>query len=778
MRLLFIIGYDSAAIPLLREVLHEEAKEHGFEFRVMRDEECDAYIDELKKSDAVFVYSRKLPEKVAEVLKNPTARIVISVHPEYPSRIGYDSYLKARELWFTAGRENFSALVHLILKELGFEVEVPEVKSVPWHGIYHPDLGIFEELEDYLKIYEKRPLVGIIAYRNHVLFGGAEYVDELIGEIEKEGLGVLTLFTRKYKDEFLDIPDVRESIEKFFFMDGKPLVDAVINLSYFSLLKGKIDVLKKLGVPVLNPVASFYMSMEEWLERDSIDYLSQVYNVIMPEIDGLIEPIAYSFQDIGETKHYRPLRAHAELIARRVKKWIELRRKRVSERRIAIILINPPCKNLEASVGVGFGLDVPESVVRLLKKLKDLGYSVENVPESGKELIRAFLSRKAISEFRWTSVEEVVSKGGALGFVDCETYISWLRELPEDAVKKLIKDWGDPAEVLARRAKKEFVGMVYDGKFVIPGLRFGNVVVLTQPKFGCAGSACDGRVCRILHDPTITPPHQWLAVYRWLTRVFKADVLIHFGTHGYLEFRPGKGVGLSPSCWPEISIDDAPHLYVYAVSNPMEGVIAKRRSYATLVDHVYPPMTMADVLEDIESLINQFAHAKGLGDLTRAQKICEEILEKAKDAKIPLKANDPEKAVEELHRYVTGCRETQIELGLHIFGSSDRERAVEYAATAMAKDSHYSVSLRRVIAEYLGLDYDRLREKPFEINELGMTNLETVEFLQKTALGVLQKLVEMGIRSEDLDSDVLERVLREVMDFELGAIQRKSRKSC
>jgi len=189
-------------------------------------------------------------------------------------------------------------------------------------------------------------------------------------------------------------------------------------------------------------------------------------------------------------------------------------------------------------------------------------------------------------------------------------------------------------------------------------------------------------------------------------------------------------------------------------------------------------MTMADVLEDIESLINQFAHAKGLGDLTRAQKIYEEILEKAKDAKIPLKANDPEKAVEELHRYVTGCRETQIELGLHVFGSSDRERAVEYAATAMAKDSHYSVSLRRVIAEYLGLDYDRFREKPFEINGLGMTNLETVEFLQKTALGVLQRLVEMGIRSEDLDSDVLERVLREVMDFELGAIQRKSRKSC
>jgi len=774
MRLFFIIGYDSAAIPLLKEVLHDEAKEHGFEFRVVNDSECISYIDELKRSDALFVYSRKLPDEVAEVLKNPATKVVISIHPEYPSKTSFDSYLKAREFWITAGRDNFSGLVHLILKELGFDVEVPEVKKVPWHGIYHPDIGIFEELRDYLKIYERRPLVGIIVYRNHVLFGGAEYVDELIREIEKKGLGVIAVFTRKFRDEFMDIPDVFDSMERFFFINGEPLVDAIVNLSYFSLLKGKTEILKKLGVPVLNPVTSFYMSMEEWLESDSIDYLSQVYNVIMPEIDGLIEPIVYTFPTIREKKDYKSFRAHAELIAKRVKKWVELRRKRVCERKIAIILINPPCKNLEASVGVGFGLDVPESVVRLLKKLKELGYSVENEPDRGKELIRTFLSRKAISEFRWTSVEEVVFKGGALGFVDYETYVSWLRELPEDAARKLISDWGDPKEVLAKRAKKEFVGMVYDGKFVIPGLRFGNIVVLTQPKFGCSGSACDGRVCRILHDPTITPPHQWLAVYRWLTRVFRADVLIHFGTHGYLEFRPGKGVGLSPSCWPEISVDDVPHLYVYAVSNPMEGVIAKRRSYAAIIDHIYPPMAMADVLEDIESLINQFAHAKGLGDLNRAQKIYEEILEKAKDAKISLKANDPEKVVEELHRYITGCRETQIELGLHVFGSSEEERAVEYAATVMAKDSHYSVSLRRALAEYFGLDYEELREKPFEVNRFGMTNLETMDFLQKTALKVLERLVEEGIESEDLDIEVLDRVLREVINFELGAIEGKS----
>ncbi|MDK2795928.1 MAG: cobaltochelatase CobN [Archaeoglobaceae archaeon] len=773
MKLVFIIGYDSVAIPLLRDVLKSEAEEHGFEFMVLSDSECSSYINELINCDALFAYSRNLPEEVVEIFRNPKAKVIISVHPEYPSKIRFDSFLKAREFWLRAGKENFSGLVHLILKELGFEVEVPEVRHVPWHGIYHPDLGIFDRVEQFLKKYEKRPLVGIIAYRNHVLFGKAEYLDELIREIEKEGVGVIPVFTRKHKDEFVEVPDVSESIDKFFFLNGEPLVDAIINLSYFSLLKGKIEILRTLGVPVLSPLTSFYMTLEEWLESDSIDYLSQVYNVIMPEIDGLIEPIPYSFPLIGETKDYKPFRPHAKLIARRVKKWVELRRKKVSERKIAIVLINPPCKNLESSIGVGFGLDVPESVVRLLSRLKELGYAVENEPKSGEELIRTFLSRKAISEFRWTSVEEVVAKGGALGFVDYETYISWLSELPEEAREKLIRDWGDPAEVLARRIKKELVGMVYDGKFVIPGLRFGNIVILTQPKFGCAGSACNGNVCRILHDPTITPPHQWLAVYRWLTRIFKADILIHFGTHGYLEFRPGKGVGLSPSCWPEISIDDVPHLYVYAVSNPMEGVIAKRRSYATILDHVYPPMAMADVLEDIESLISQFTHAKCLGDLLRAEKIYEELLEKAKKANLPIIANTPEKVVEELHRHVTAIRETQIELGLHIFGSSNREKAIEYVITAMAKDTHSYPSIRRVLAEYLGLDYDELKERPMEVNRLGLINTETMRFLHKTALEVLKRLVDMGLSSKSIEVDVLKQILMEVVDLELRNLKRE-----
>jgi len=418
---------------------------------------------------------------------------------------------------------------------------------------------------------------------------------------------------------------------------------------------------------------------------------------------------------------------------------------------------------------VGFGLDVPESIVRLLHKLKEDGYRIENPPEDGNGLIKLILERKAISEFRWTSVEEIVEKGGAVDFVDLETYIEWFNELPEEVRNKMIKDWGSPDDVLAGNTEREFAGMVYRNRFVIPGLLFGNVFITPQPKFGCAGSVCDGNVCRILHDPTITPPHQWLAVYRWITRVFKADVIIHFGTHGYLEFRPGKGVGLSPSCWPEISVDDVPHLYVYNVSNPMEGVIAKRRSYATIVDHLYPPMSMANVLEDIDVLLAQYSKAKQLGDFERARIIYEEILEKAKSNNIPIKSSgdDPDKVIEEIHRYVDAVRGTQIEMGLHVFANPphEPEKLAEYVATVMAYDSYAFPSIRRVLAEYLGLNYDEMKTKPNDVNELGLTNSETIDLLHRMAVRIIKRLLESGFNSNTADE-----MLAEVIEEELGGI--------
>jgi len=787
-RLTFVLGYGGSMIPVLVNALEEFKKNHPISYTIITPYKYNREsIKHLKESDVVFIYSSQLPDEVEEALKSlPGKCRVIAVDENHAnlSSVDLGTLRKAFELIRLGGYNNLRLLVMLMLKLVGvIDVDIPEPVKIPWHGIYHPKYGVFSSVEDYLKVYPytSRPLIGLLLYRSDWIYGRIGLIDKLISYLEDLGLGVIPVFTYSFHDVRLNSPSSEDSIRKFFFLNDKPLIEVLVKLTSFFLLDhgasnkwttegfnvvSGVELLKKLNVPIIQCIISYSKSPEEWLrDEHGLDYMSIVYRISMPEVDGVIEPIMVAGTVIGDygEKKVIPIDEHLRYLARRIKKWVEVRRKKPCERRIAIILINPPCKGVEANVAVGLGLDVPESVVRFLRKLKEEGYNVgDYIPANGEELVKMIMSRRAISEFRWTSVEEIVARGGALDFVDEDTYTKWFSELPSNIRERMIKEWGHPRNVLAGRVDKVLVGMVYNGKFVVPGLRFGNVIIVPQPKRGCAGARCDGRVCKILHDPTVPPPHQWLAVYRWITRIFKADIVIHFGTHGYLEFLPGKGVGLSWMCWPEISIDDVPHLYVYVVSNPMEGVIAKRRGYAVLVDHLYPPMKFSDVLSDIEGLLTQYSNAKMLGDDTRANIIFEQLVSKARELNIPLpdRVDDQDKVIEAIHKYVHIARNTQINMGLHVLGEppkNPRELA-EYVTTICSFDSYRSPSIIRVLAKYLGLNYNDLRKNPMKINNrFGVRNSELLEILRKITVNVLEKLIKKGNVS---DEDVI-RILDE-----------------
>lgn len=789
MNISFIIGYGGSALKTIKEVLQEEAKKYHFDYVAVRDTHSREYVEFIRSSDAIFIYCSELPEEVERSITSSKARLIISASDSHYhlARGSRETISKAILYFKVGGISNIKNLIHLILKELGLNVEIKDVEYIPWHGIWHPQYGLFTDIDSYLSKYPYRdkPLIGILFYRSRWLYDDIQPIKLLIKYLEDEGLGVVPVFTYSFKDLRLGIPSAEDSIRNFFIRDNKPIIEILLNTtSFFILDHGRwhksnssnrfkvvngIDMLKELGIPIIQLIHASTQSVEDWLNNpNGLDYISQVYQVIMPEVDGIVEPIFLAGSKIiGDEKKFEAYENHVKYIVKRIKRWIKLRRKPPSQRKIAIILINPPCKGLEANIAVGMGLDVPESVVRVLHKLKSLGYNVgENVPKTGEDLVRLILSRKAISEFRWTSVNEIVRCGGAVDFVDEKTYMEWFNELPNEVREDLIKDWGHPRDVLLGRISKEFVGMVYKGKFVIPGILFGNVFITMQPKFGCAGAACDGKVCRILHNPTIKPPHQWLAVYRWITRVFKADIIIHFGTHGYLEFRPGKGVGLSDKCWPEISIDDIPHLYVYVVSNPMEGVIAKRRSYATLVDHLYPPMTMANALEDLESLLTQYHKAKQLSDYNKARIIYDQIIGKAREANISIKDGEPEENIEYIHRYIDMIRNSQINLGLHILGHppTDLDKLSEYVATIMAYDTIYYPSIRRILAEYLGLNYDEIRKYPNKMNKYGLTNSEILSRLHEVAKNVIKRILQENALGED----EIMKILNEEIQRHLG----------
>jgi len=785
-KIICILGYSTTAIPALRGAMDATLRELRLDvdFRVVSLNRLSYVLEDMRSSDLCFIYA-PAKDHLEEAVAKCCGKILAISEDFMPFNNVDPEYVQKASIYFKrGGSKNLRSLCRLFFKILGFGVEVPDPEEVPWEGVYHPSAEReFPSTKEYLNWYEmgNRPLVGILFYRSDWLYGNLSIVNALVRELESEGLGVLPVFSYGFADKFLGTASTDEIIERFFMRGETSFIHLLINLQSFYLLKkdrrvrdprshrvaSGIELLKKLNVPIIGPLASYYKSVEKWIHDSSgVDYMTQVYRVIMREVDGVIEPIFVAGTSVDEygAKRYQCVPDQVKYLAKRVKRWINLRLKEPSERKIAIVLHNPPCKGLEASVAVGLGLDVPESVVRILHRLRKLGYNVgDRIPETGKELIDEIMSKKAVSEFRWTSIDEIVRKGGAYAFVDSKTYLKWFNELPERARRRIVDAWGDPLEVLSKKPEG-LAGMVYEGKFVIPGVAYGNVFITPQPKRGCAGSRCDGRYCRILHDPNLPVPHQWIAVYKWLEENF--DLVIHVGTHGYMEFTPGKGVGLSPECFPEISIGTVPHLYIYVVSNPMEGVIAKRRGYATLVDHLIAPMAKVDAygaLEEIKNILLQYKKAKQLGDLSRAEEIYRYLLEKCREANIELPdEKSKEDIVEEIHRHLDLVEESLVEQGLHVFGTPPSNEKVARMAVSLMKFDHSGKSIRRVLCELLSLNYEEITKDKLRVVEgYGITGRELLDRLDDVAVNVLRKLLSRYDLPDQLDLDYLLSILQE-----------------
>ncbi|MHC1610000.1 MAG: cobaltochelatase subunit CobN, partial [Candidatus Methanospirareceae archaeon] len=614
------------------------------------------------------------------------------------------------------GLENTKNMLRYIGKEvLGMDYEYDAPKETMWQGIYHPDAETaFECIEDYFAWYKpsRKHRVGILFSRTCWANGDLEIVNALIRELEKE-FDVIPVFSYGAGDKELGAKPSSEVIDAFFMNR----IDALINLqSVFNAggEAGAVNALKELDVPVFHPLMPYHTTEEEWRRgNQGLSSLEVGWSVAMPELEGVIEPIiigALRRDSDDEFERHTQIEERVKKLVHRVKRWIALRDKPKSERRVAFILHNSPCASVEATVGSAAHLDALESVARILRRMKEEGYSTEP-PEDGKALIDDIMSRKAISEFRWTTVDEIVSKGGALALITKEEYEKWFATLSPAVREKTCSAWGYPPGEAMNGVP---AAMVYDDKIVVTGVKYGNAVVCVQPKRGCAGSRCDGRVCKILHDPEVPPPHQYLATYQYLEAGFHADLIVHVGTHGNLEFLPGKSVALSESCYPDVAIGNLPHLYIYNSDNPPEGTIAKRRSYATLVDHMQTVMTGSGLYGDLKELEDQIAeynrtktsdraraHALEhiIIDLIRKTKLSEEI-------KLDKRLEDGysfEKIIELAHNAITRIYNTQIPDGMHIFGEIPHgSKKVELINSILRHDSE----LRRIIIKLMGLDIE------------------------------------------------------------------------
>lgn len=692
----------SSYVPLIKEA----ADELGISLSSFSTKQLNttpSLVDDAKSSfryaDCILLYRTNDAfwdeiEPEIESLRNRIPVVVVGSDPSFwaLSSVAPEMVATVYRYILYNGRHNIANMLRFLMHGLfGHGVQYREPEEVPWQGIYHPaGPEVFQDTESYLSWYnarhgkEPRHFIGLLYPRSSWATGNLDIERSLIDAFERQDVGVIPVFVYALKDPGFGNLGGVEVVERFLTRNGTPLIGGVIKLTVFFLGNSKgemkrtdapsgVDLMKRLNVPLFSPVISYYKNAEQWL-HDPIGLGPQVaWSVAMPEFEGVIEPMIVGAShnlDDPEQEAYAAIGDRIERLAHRVKRWVELREKPNAEKRVGFILHNNPCASVEATVGGGAHLDTLESVADILHRLVREGYQVDP-PADGKTLIETIMDRKAISEFRWTTVDEIVEKGGVLAMVPTEQYEVWFNELPEAVRIRMADAWGNPPG----EAKDGVpAAMVYQGKILVTGVQYANAVVCVQPKRGCAGARCDGQVCKILHDPGVPPPHQYVATYKWLSRDFGVDAIVHVGTHGNLEFLPGKSTGLSSGCFPDIGIDSMPHLYIYNADNPPEGTIAKRRTNAVLIDHMQTVMVKGELYGDLDQvalLIDEYERYRDT-EPARAHTIQHMIMEQAKTLNLldgkELTHDNFKDCIQDLHDALQVLKEMYIPKGMHIFG--------------------------------------------------------------------------------------------------------------
>lgn len=666
--------------------------------------------------DDVFSYLEGKKVKKIYIGANATEYIKDKETLEYSA--------KGNDFYTFGGRNNYINLIRYAACIAGDEsIKYEEPIQIPWQGIIHPD-DPDKEYKDHEEYFMDHPrsekgVIGILMSRGSKVNDDLETEKAIIKHIEEKGYSVFPVYTYSWPEPSLGAKGAAWTIEHYMFdKDGNAIPDALIKLTGF-FLNGRADsdskaLLKKLNCPVFKPISSYNTTIKEWKENKDGTIKDVAWSIALPELEGAIEPIFIGGKGEGEDENRYPIEDRVEKLVSRVIKWVALSKKPNSEKKCVFILNNNPCASVEATVGGGSKLDSLESVARLLKYMSEQGYNLENIPKDGEELIKTIMDRKAISDFRWTTVGEIVNKGGTLYQMPEEEYRQYFDKIPRESQEEIIKTWGNPP---GEQMDEVPPAMVHDGKICITGVSYGNALVCVQPKRGCAGARCDGVVCKILHDPHCPPTHQYIATYKYFEHIYNADFIVHVGTHGNLEFLPGKGTGLSSACYPDICAGNLPFLYAYNADNPPEGTIAKRRGLATIVDYmqaVFVSGGLYEELEQIDQLVEQYETAK-IADGAQAHQFVHQIIDLINSStlkdqiKTEISHDNIDMVIEEAHGILETVRNSWVQDGLHIFGEiPSGEKRVDLLYGILRYEGLEKPGLRKLICGLYNLDFEKL----------------------------------------------------------------------
>ncbi len=507
------------------------------------------------------------------------------------------------QYWLGGSDDNVEAMIRFLInryaKDTGWNA-APEASApieYPETGLYHPDIRgrITTDVADLPPVPGARLTVGLLMMRSYVLSSDTAHYDGVIRAFEARGIRVLPAFAGGL--------DGRPAIDGYFRDADGAKIDAMVSLTGFSLVGGPayndntsaIEVLKDLDVPYVAAHPLEFQTLGQWAASASgLGPIETTMLIALPELDGATNPTVFAGRHgadgcLGckhackagtEQKAMAPCHERIDALVARTEKMAALRRSQARDRKVGVVLFGFPPN--AGAAGTAAYLSVFESLFNTLHRLKEQGYTLE--PPATVDELRELVLQGTAARFG--------QEANVAAHVSADTIVQntpWLDDIEAQ--------WGPaPGRVQA------------DGRGVfVLGREFGNVFVGLQPGFGYEGDPM-----RLLFERGFAPTHAFSAFYLWLKQTWQADVLLHFGMHGALEFMPGKQAGPSGNDWPDRLIGDLPNVYLYAANNPSEATLAKRRSNAVTITHLTPPLAAAGLYKGLGELKDSLTRWRGM----------------------------------------------------------------------------------------------------------------------------------------------------------------------
>ena len=612
------------------------------------------------------------------------------------------------------GIENIVHMFQSLGGLIGKPVMPTPPKSLLRAGIYWPQkqiIGLHDIQNEWLD-----SVIGttaIVFYRALLQSGDLEVIDRIIQHLQRHSLNPLPIFVSSLKEKTVG------QMVGAILAQAKPSV--ILNATGFAIGHTEneaADPLRLANCPILQLFLSSSDQTFWQQQKNGLLARDMVMQVILPEMDGRILSRLISFKGKGNidplTEHilvrHQPVDDRIDFACKQAYNWAFLQKISPSKRHVSLILSNYP--NRDGRLANGVGLDTPASAVQLMAALRQAGYDLPNHPQNGEDLVNCLQSGPTNAN---------PHRPGGVRWAE-EGYRAFFEALPKSLQDAVTKSWGSYQQDPFFQA----------GHFRLAIHQFGNLTIGIQPmrRLINPSSSIEQDDQANYHDPFLPPPHHYLAFYGWLRQVFKVHAFIHIGKHGNLEWLPGKAIGLSSDCFPEVIMGPIPNLYPFIVNNPGEGSQAKRRTSAVIIDHLTPPLARAenygDLLE-IEKLLDEYYQAASF-DQRRAKILHEQILSHASLLGVMADENigggdHTMKILSSLDRYVCDVKERQIRQGLHIMGIAlTQEKIADFllAMGRLPRDNGQggNASLLRALAADLGLldhHFDPLQAKFEEV---------------------------------------------------------------